>query len=126
MNFWLKLRVWFKVTVAVAVALYLLIFAFQNTGDDKRVALWIWFGREPSLPVLAFIPLAFMAGVVTTLLTRTILRTIGQLREMKRRKLEREAAAVVARAAKLRVREQQAKVEGRGFDVVPKADEPAV
>jgi len=126
MNFWLKLRVWFKVTVFVAVALYLLLFVFNNTGDGKDVALWVWFGKSPTLPVLAFIPLAFMAGVVTTLLIRTILRTIAQLRDMKRRHIEREAAAVVARAAKIRVREQQLKNHGRGFDVVEsKPDEPA-
>jgi uncharacterized integral membrane protein len=101
---WLRIRVWTKVILFVLVSLYVLIFVLNNTGAGKQVNLWVWFGNEPTVPVLIFIPAAFLLGVVTTLLMRTIFRTLGQIREMKRKRAEKEAAAIVARAAKLRVR----------------------
>lgn len=125
MNFWLKLRIWFKVTVFAIVALYVLMFLIFNHGT--RTEMWFYPGSNGRLEtsVLLMAVGAFLLGVITTLLVRTILRTISQIREMKRRRLEKEAAAVVARAAKLRVREQQQSTQSRGFDVVqPNPDEP--
>lgn len=122
MSFWAKVRLWTKISVFSAVAIYLLIFAFLNTGQGKQVTLWVWFGHEPTAPVLAVLPLVFLMGVIATLLTRTVFRTLRQLREMRRRKMEKEAAAIITRAAKLRVREQQQTDAGRGFDVVPASD----
>jgi H+/Cl- antiporter ClcA len=104
MNTWLKIRVWTKVILFVIVALYVLIFVLKNTGEGKQVSLWVWFDHTPTMPVLFFIPAAFFLGVITTLLVRTITRTLGQIRQMKRKQAEKEAAAIIARAAKLRVR----------------------
>lgn len=125
MSFWDKLRVWFKIAVFSAVALYLIVFVAQNTGAAKQVTLWVWFGRSPTAPLLVVLPITFFVGVIATLLARTIWRTLRQMREMKRRKMEKEAAAIITRAAKLRVREQQAVAGGRGFAVVDR-DEPLV
>jgi uncharacterized integral membrane protein len=105
MNFWLKLRVWTKIVLFSMVAIYLLVFLFKNVGADKQVTLWYWFGYASTMPVLLFMTTAFLFGVITTLLVRTILRTVGQMRELKRKRMEKEAAAIVARASKLRVRE---------------------
>ena len=107
MSFWAKLRLWSKIAVFSAVSLYLLLFVIFNTGEGKRVTLWVWFGHSPTAPVLMVLPLVFIFGVVVTLLTRTVFKTARQLQDMKRRKMEREAAAIITRAAKLRVREQQ-------------------
>ena len=121
MSFWTKLRVWLKVAVLSAVAIYLLVFVLKNTGVDKQVTLWVWFNHNPTAPLLIVLPITFLFGVVTMLLTRTIWRTLRQMRDMKRRRMEKEAAAIITRAAKLRVREQQ---DGsRGFGVID-PDEP--
>ncbi|HEY0007497.1 MAG TPA: hypothetical protein VGB55_02130 [Tepidisphaeraceae bacterium] len=113
MNLWLKIRVFSKIALFSLVAIYLLLFIFNNTGVDRQVTLWTWFNMEPRVPVLVFIPAAFLFGVITTLLVRTIWRTIIQMRELKRKRLEKEAAAVVARAAKLRVREESIRGAGQ-------------
>lgn len=107
MNLWTKIRIWSKVALLSAVALYLIIFVFMNTGSDKQISVWVWFGKAPNAPILVYLPAAFLMGVVTTLLTRTIWRTVRQLQEMKRKRMEKEATAIITRAAKLRVREQQ-------------------
>jgi uncharacterized integral membrane protein len=112
MNLWLQIRVFTKVTLFSLVSLYLLIFVLMNTGTDRQVRLWLWFGSEPTVPVLLFIPAAFAMGVISTLLVRTICRTVTQIRDLKRKRAEKEAAAVVARAAKLRVREEMGSSPG--------------
>jgi uncharacterized integral membrane protein len=99
---WLKFRVWTKVILFVLVTLYVLVFVLKNM--DERVSLWVWINYRPDVAALIFIPAAFLFGVITTLLVRTIFRTLGQIREMKRKRAEKEAAIIVARAAKLRVR----------------------
>lgn len=114
MSLWAKCKIWAKVALFSAVTLYVLLFLLKNTGSDRQVPLWVWFYKTPTTPVLVLLPLTFLFGVVSTLLVRTIFRTVRQLNDMKRRKMEKEAAAIITRAAKLRVREQQ---EGRGFEV---------
>ena len=124
MTLWDKLKIWLKVAVLSAVGLYLLVFVILNTGAAKDVTLWVWYNKNPKAPLLVVLPITFLFGVVCTLLTRTIWRTMRQLRDMKRRKMEKEAAAIITRAAKLRVREQQGEAAaGRGFPVV-EPDEP--
>jgi uncharacterized integral membrane protein len=108
MNLWLKIRVWTKVVLFVLLAMYVLVFVLKNTGEGRQVTLWVWFDHTPTVPVLIFIPAAFFFGVITTLLVRTTLRTLSQIRDLKRRRTEKEAAAIVARAAKLRVRQDAA------------------
>lgn len=122
MSFWTKLRIWLKVGTLSAVALYLIIFIFKNIGDDRQVTLWVWFNKLPTAPLLFVLPITFFAGVISMLLTRTVWRTIRQLNDMKRRKMEREAAAIITRATKLRVREQQA--PANGLRTLPPSDGP--
>jgi hypothetical protein len=108
-TFWAKLRLWFKIACLSAVVLYVLIFVLKNTGEDRQVTLWVWFNKLPTAPLLFVLPITFLAGAISMLLTRTVWRTLRQLRDMKRRKMEREAAAIITRATKLRVRELQAR-----------------
>ena len=122
MSFWAKLKVWTKIAVLSAVALYVLVFLLKNTGVNRQVTLWVWFNHEPTAPVLWVLPLTFLAGGIAFLLARTVWRTVRQVQDMRRRKMEKEAAAIISRAAKLRVREEQAAVPGsdaRGFPVEP-------
>lgn len=122
MSFWTQLRVWLKVATLSAVVIYLVCFVLKNIGDDKQVRLWVWFYKEPTAPLLIVLPITFFVGVISTLLTRTVFRTLRQLRDMKRRKMEKEAAAIITRAAKLRVREQQDGL--RGVAPLAPSDEP--
>lgn len=110
MNLWAQIKVWTKVVVLSLIAVYLFMFIFENTGSGKEIAIWVWFNKTPTGPVLIWLPLAFLFGVICTLLFRTVWRTLRQLQQIRRRQMEKEAAAIVTRAAKLRVREEQSAV----------------
>ncbi len=106
MNIWLKIRVWSKIVFFSIIAVYILVFSINNLGTKTQ--LWVFFGADWTLQssVLLLALGAFVLGVIATLLTRTILRTLTQLREMKRKRMEKEAVAIISRASKLRTREQ--------------------
>jgi len=116
MNLWMQIKVWTKVILLSLVGVYLFAFLFENTGNGKDIALWVWIGKTPTGPILIWLPLAFLAGVITTLLLKTIWKTVRQVQAIRRRRMEKEAAAIVTRAAKLRVREEQ------GVAAPPSAD----
>lgn len=105
MNFWLKLRVWTKIIFFGLIALYIAIFALKNVYT--KTELWLFFGTDWTIQssVLLLAIGAFVLGIIFAMLTRTIFRTIAQLREMKRKRMEKEATAIISRAAKLRMRE---------------------
>jgi len=121
MNFWLKLRVWTKVILFSILALYIILFLVFNLGTTTNLWLYPGTGGQLQSSVLLLSMGAFLFGVIVTLLTRTIMRTAAQIKLMKRKRLEKEAAAVIARAAKLRVREEQSATSaGQGFPVIQK------
>lgn len=101
-NFFLKVRIWTKVVVLGAIALYVLFFLWNN---NQNVSVWLWPSRTIDTSMLVLIPAVFFLGVMTAALIRTVLRTVTQFRELKTRKLERDSADIIARAAKLRTRE---------------------
>ena len=107
-NLWLKIKIWTKVILFAAVLLYTLLFLYNNSGADKHFSLWIWFKTKPDRPILWFIFFAFLAGVIVTILVRTIWRTVTQVRDARRRnrqdKLERDIADMKSKAAKLQTR----------------------
>ncbi len=105
MNLWLKIRVWSKIIFFSIIALYILLFALNNLTTKTK--LWVFFGQEWTFEssVLLMALGAFVLGIIATLLTRTIFRTMAQLREMKRKRMEKEAVAIISRASKLRTRE---------------------
>ena len=69
---------------------------------------WFWFGREPDTSVLILVLCAFLLGVVGTILFRTTIKTLRQLRNLRDRtrseRLEREVAEMRTKAAMLRSR----------------------
>ena len=105
-NLWLKLRVWTKVIVVLALFLYAIVFVYQNSA--RPVKPWFWFGREPDTSVLVLVLCAFLLGVIGTVLFRTTFKTIRQIRNLAERtrseRLEREVADMRAKAAMLRSR----------------------
>ena len=83
-NFWLKFRVWAKVVVFALAVLYVLLFIYNNTGKGY-VELWFWFGTEPPIPPLLLVVVTFLAGALAAILLRTTLKTLAQIRELRRR-----------------------------------------
>jgi len=109
-NFWLRVKVWTKVTVIVAIALYALIFVSKNY--DQPVNLWIFYNRTYHGSVLTLVLLCFGVGVIGTLLAGTTLRTIRQVRDLREKgrviRMERELAGQRSKAARLQTREEPA------------------
>ena len=105
-NLWLKIKVWTKVAVAFALFVYGAIFVYQNSA--RSVKPWFWFGREPDTSVLILVLCAFLLGVVGTVMFRTTIKTLRQLRNLRERtrseRLEREVADMRTKAAMLRSR----------------------
>jgi uncharacterized integral membrane protein len=102
---WLKIKIWTKLILIGAVALYSLLFVLNNIG--KRAALWFWFGAEPDTPLLVLVLMSFLAGALLTLMIRTIQQTLSQIRALreKTRQLEqqREIEALKMKAAAFNV-----------------------
>ncbi len=105
-NMWLKIKIWTKGIVFGAMLVYALLFIFNNV--NKGAKLWFWFGREPETPLLVLVVACFGLGVVLTLLVRTILGTIRQIRELRARtraeRLEQEVADMKSKAAMLQTK----------------------
>jgi len=105
-NFWLKIKIWTKVTIAAAIALYVLIFVLKN--GDRKADFWFWFGREYSGSLLSLVGFAFLIGGLTAILATTTIRTIRQIRELRARsrtaKLEAEVRDMRSKAAMLQTR----------------------
>jgi hypothetical protein len=105
-NLWLKIRIWAKVLLFAAIALYVLGFVAKNS--EPKVKLWVWWNRSPEMSVLIFGLSSFVVGVVVTLLVRTTFATVRQVREVRERsrseRLAREVAEMQAKAATLKTR----------------------
>lgn len=107
-DLWLKLKIWTKVTVVALAVVYLTFFAINNS--EKPATLWFFFGagREVSTSVLKLVLIAFLSGVIVTILIRTTFRTIAQIRELKQRqaveKREQEFEQLKEKAGMLQTR----------------------
>ena len=105
-NFWLKLKIWTKVIAIALAAVYLTFFTINNS--ERPAQFWFFFGagREVTTSVLKLVLIAFISGVIVTILIRTTFRTIGQIRELKQRqateKREREFEELKDKAGMLR------------------------
>lgn len=103
-NTWLKIRIWTKIAVVFLLALYAIIFLAANSG--KTVDVWIW-GRY-DIGLLPLIFFTFLFGVVATILVRTTVRTVRQIRELRARnrseRLHQEVADMKAKAERLQVK----------------------
>ena len=100
---WAKIKLWTKITIAVVLAAYLILFVYNNSGD--RVDFWYWFGHYPHVSAFFLALVAFVAGAVCALMVSTTYRTMRQLKAAQsgRRleKLERDQAEMKAKAAML-------------------------
>lgn len=103
----LKVKVWTKGLLVAFVAVYTLTFLVKNSARER---VWLWYFVEPfeiGLPLL--IVGSFLAGVVVTLLVRTLVNTIRQFREIKAQsrqvQMERDLADMKAKAGMLQTKD---------------------
>jgi|KBSSwiStaDraftv2_1062776.scaffolds.fasta_scaffold1484699_1 uncharacterized integral membrane protein len=105
-NLWLKIRVWTKVTIVTLIALYILLFIYNNSGED--VKFWWWFKHTQTSSVFVLSIVAFLAGALFAILARTTFTTIRQIGELRSRtrmmKLERDLSEQQRKASKLQTR----------------------
>ncbi len=102
-DLWLKIKVWTKISLAGLLLLYVLVFCVENSG---KVELWVWPNHKPQTSVLLLALYAFASGVVLTVLVRTTLKTLSQIRDLQHRsrhdRLAREVADMKSKAGMLR------------------------
>ena len=119
---WLKIKVWTKVIVASVLALYALLFIYNNSGQP--VQFWWWFNHTQPASVFTLSSLAFAAGAIAAVLIRTTWKTYTQIRELQRRsraqKMERDLADMKSKAAMLKTRDTPS--APGGFPIEPKDD----
>lgn len=105
-NLWLKVKVWSKVALFGALLFYVLLFIYNNSGEEVR--FWWWFNRSHQTSVFFLTAWAFFIGGILTLLVRTTWKTLRQFRDLRDRsrteRLEREMADMKAKAARLQTR----------------------
>jgi hypothetical protein len=107
-NAFLKVKVWSKVILFGLVLVYITVFIVQNS--ENHATLWVWFGRgrDVQTSVLKLVLVAFLLGVVGTLLVRTSFRTLRQIREVRDRsrteRMERDLTDMKTKAGMLRSR----------------------
>jgi len=123
---WLKIKVWTKVVVASVLALYALLFVYNNTG--KQVDFWWWFGKPTTASVFTLAFVSFLSGVISAILVRTTWKTYSQIRELQRRsraqKVERDLAQMKSKAAMLKTRDTpSASTAPGGFPIEPNDDD---
>lgn len=98
----LKVRVYTKLALLGLVGLYALLFIVLNYRE--RIDVWLFFGTSPTMNAIVALLVAFLLGVLTTLLARTALSTWTQWRVASERtrtqRLEREVADMRTMAAK--------------------------
>ena len=106
-NFWLKLKVWTKIVLFGAIALYIALFAFKNS-DKPTVTVWLFFDQVHEGSIFWFAVMTFLAGGATAMLARTIFSTLRQYRDMQaakqQAKLKKDLADMQAKAAMLQAR----------------------
>src|SRR5436189_6026803 len=81
-NLWMKIKVWTKCIFALLLLLYALFFAYNNSDPTT---VWLWFGHSPTYSKLVLLAIAFFAGVICTILVRTTMRTLRQIRDIRNR-----------------------------------------
>lgn len=95
----LKVWVWMKVALFALIVIYIFYFVIMNY--EEMASITYFPGRTFRSSVLLLVLLTFLLGGLTTLLVRTILSTMRQIRGVRDRaktdRLEREVAEMRTR-----------------------------
>lgn len=84
---WTKIKIWTKLSLIGLVALFLLLFIYFNYS--YTVTFWL-FGKH-EMSVLELLVATFLFGVIVTLLARPTYRTLGQISQLRSKKVEMPA-----------------------------------
>ena len=118
MNLWLKIKIWTKMLALGFVVIYLFFFVYKNADDKANV--WVWYAREYNVRVLALAFCTFLAGILVTMLTRTIVVTVRQIKEATQRarqvQMEKDLADMKQKAARLQTKAEPVR-ESRPSDL---------
>lgn len=105
-NLWLKVKVWFKVTLVAALLVYIILFTYFNASEKAH--FWYWFHHQPEETLLVLVLCSFLAGIVASFLFGTTFRTIRQVQELQARsraqRLDRQIADIHSKAAMLQTK----------------------
>lgn len=103
---WLKFKIWTKIIIFTLLFVYIVLFLYNNANKEAR--LWFWFGPEYETTVVRLILMTLLAGVIGTVLVRTVLRTLRQIRELRTRsrvaQMEQDVAHLKSRAGMLQTK----------------------
>lgn len=106
---WLKIKMWSKVSLFGAVAIYIIAFVLLNRNAFISPALDFVFKKYESVNALLVLLLTGVFSIFGWSLFRTIFKTLRQMRDVQRRahleRIEREHTDMVAKAAKLQTRD---------------------
>jgi hypothetical protein len=105
-HLWLKIKVWTKIILVTLVTIYILLFIINNS--DYPATLWLFIKKEHTTSVLWLTMISFIAGAATTLLAKTLISTVSQLKQIKAQKahedLKKSVADMQAKAAMLQTK----------------------
>jgi uncharacterized integral membrane protein len=105
-NLWLRIKIWFKVTLVAALFVYVVLFTYYNASEKAH--FWYWFRHQPETTLLLLVLSSFVAGIIASMLVRTTFRTVRQIQELQQRarteRLGREVADMQTKAAMLQTK----------------------
>lgn len=127
---WEKIKLWTRVILFGALAIYLLIVVAVNWELKVGGTLSLLFVKYEQPRVLVVLLVTAVLSIFGWWLTRTIFKTVRQFRSMRQRnrtaRLERDLADMKAKATMLQTKESTpVAAAAPGFPVVPKTDPPA-
>jgi hypothetical protein len=117
-DFWFKLKIWAKTTLFAVLFIYAILFIYNNSGEP--VHFWWWFGHNYEHEKLTFGFVSFLGGVILTLIVRTSLATMQQMRDLQSRsrsqRIEKDLQDMKEKAARLQSRPSTTEATG-AFEV---------
>jgi uncharacterized integral membrane protein len=126
-NFWLRFKVWTKLTLIFLVLFYILVFLAKNS-ERPTVKLWYFVGREYEGSLITTMLMCLGVGVVGTLLAGTTLRTIKQVRDLRAKnrtlRMEREMAEMRTKAARLQTKSEPTGAPSPQSNPIPMEENP--
>jgi hypothetical protein len=101
---WIQIKFWIKTTLISVAVIYAGLFIYNNSGVDRTVTFWWWFGQQPNTSVFRLALFSFIAGSIVTLLVRTTFATMKQYKKAKAGRLQREREEQLLKASKLQTK----------------------
>ncbi len=127
-DFWLRVKIWTKTTLFAVLFIYAILFIYNNSGEE--VKFWWWFGHEEQHGKLTFGFACFLAGVILTVIVRTTVATMNQMRDLQSRarnqRIERDVQDMKEKAARLQTRAPAESTSGSTIPGAFEAPDPKV